>query len=111
MAPSRAAISQATRLVLCRSAVRTPFAATRCLHSATAKPRPGVLARIPQPNKQPAGRRWYSEAGVGDVEAPDYLSEGELKVFNIIKNELQPTSLEVSHSAADGEDDPLEARN
>lgn len=36
----------------------------------------------------------YEEPG-SDPQPPDYLSEGELKVFNKIKSELQPTSLEV----------------
>ena len=30
-----------------------------------------------------------------DPQPPDYLSEGELKVFHKIKSELQPSSLEV----------------
>lgn len=31
----------------------------------------------------------------GGVSAPDYLSEGELEVFNKLKRELEPTKLEV----------------
>ncbi|KAK3718125.1 hypothetical protein LTR37_005240 [Vermiconidia calcicola] len=41
------------------------------------------------------GRSTYSTSTNDSVEAPDYLSEGELKVFKKIKETLQPTKLEV----------------
>lgn len=36
----------------------------------------------------------YSQAG-NAPQPPDYLSEGELEIFNKIKAELDPTRLEV----------------
>lgn len=42
--------------------------------------------------------RPYSEAATATPEAPEYLSEGELKIFETIKQELQPTQLEVGPS-------------
>ncbi|KAK3691223.1 hypothetical protein LTR37_018811 [Vermiconidia calcicola] len=41
------------------------------------------------------GRSAYSTSTNDTVEAPDYLSEGELRVFRKIKETLQPTKLEV----------------
>ncbi|OCK82890.1 bola-like protein [Lepidopterella palustris CBS 459.81] len=42
----------------------------------------------------PAHRRMYSQPS-SSPEPPDYLSEGELEVFNKIKVELDPVRLEV----------------
>ena len=39
--------------------------------------------------------RSYASEAVSPVEAPDYLDEGERKIFDTIKQELQPTKLEV----------------
>ena len=39
--------------------------------------------------------RLYSATSESSVEPPDYLDERELKIFNMIKDELQPTKLEV----------------
>jgi hypothetical protein len=41
-----------------------------------------------------ACRKMYSQAG-NAPQPPDYLSEGELEIFNKIKAELDPTRLEV----------------
>lgn len=40
--------------------------------------------------------RNYSAGVEEQVEAPEYLSEGERKVFDMIKEGLQPSKLEVS---------------
>jgi len=37
----------------------------------------------------------YSETSAEPVEPPEFLSEGERKVFDMIKDGLQPTKLEV----------------
>lgn len=42
--------------------------------------------------RQPNFRLYSTESS---VQAPDYLSEGERKVFTLIKEGLQPTKLEV----------------
>jgi hypothetical protein len=39
--------------------------------------------------------RLYSDSSVEPVEPPEYLSEGEKKVFDLIKDGLRPTKLEV----------------
>ena len=46
------------------------------------------------------GRSTYSTSTNDSLEAPDYLSEGELKVFKKIKETLQPTKLEVCISSS-----------
>ena len=38
----------------------------------------------------------YSDSAAEPVEPPEYLSEGERKVFDMIKDGLNPTKLEVS---------------
>ena len=40
-------------------------------------------------------RSYSSEAPASAVEAPDYLDEKELKVFNMLKEALKPVRLEV----------------
>lgn len=37
--------------------------------------------------------------GTTAVEPPDFLDEAELDIFKTIKSHLEPTSLEVSHTA------------
>jgi hypothetical protein len=37
----------------------------------------------------------YSDTSADPVEPPEFLSEGERKVFEMIKDGLQPTKLEV----------------
>jgi len=37
----------------------------------------------------------YSDTSAESVEPPEFLSEGERKVFDMIKDGLQPTKLEV----------------
>jgi len=46
--------------------------------------------------QQVTGTEAQVEGNSGKVEAPDYLSEGEMHVFNKLKQELEPTKLEVS---------------
>jgi hypothetical protein len=40
-------------------------------------------------------RAYSSEARTSTVEPPDFLDEGELKVFNMLKEGLNPERLEV----------------
>ncbi|KAK6423938.1 hypothetical protein LTR95_016461 [Oleoguttula sp. CCFEE 5521] len=40
------------------------------------------------------GRLYSTESSMKGVQPPDFLEEGELKVFNILKNSLHPTKLE-----------------
>ena len=42
-----------------------------------------------------AGSRYYSDVAIEPVEPPEYLSQGERKVFDMLKDGLQPTKLEV----------------
>lgn len=61
------------------------------------------LASWCRPSKQsasdashaPSARRPLSTEAAAAPEAPDYLSEGELKIFNMIKEGLNPVRLEV----------------
>ncbi|OQO13765.1 hypothetical protein B0A48_01996 [Cryoendolithus antarcticus] len=41
------------------------------------------------------GRLYSTDSSTQGVQPPDFLGEGELKVFNILKNSLHPTKLEV----------------
>lgn len=50
------------------------------------------------PSFHRAQRRSYSEQIADGVEPPEYLQEGERKIFDKIRDELRPTQLEVRHS-------------
>lgn len=66
---------------------KAQFPATQMIFSmrpATAGPHLGWMVR-----------RGYSAEGGSPVEPPDYLSEGERKVFDLIKDRLKPEALEV----------------
>jgi hypothetical protein len=43
----------------------------------------------------PHVRRAYSSEAIEPLEAPEYLSEGERKIFDMIKDGLKPIKLEV----------------
>ena len=47
-----------------------------------------------------ATRRYATEPSSSTIEAPDYLDENELKIFDILKSKLSPTKLEVSRIKA-----------
>lgn len=56
------------------------------------------LNRIRKPfarTSQSSSIRTYAESAQSNVQPPEYLSEGERKVFDIIRDGLQPTKLEV----------------
>ncbi|KAH7061085.1 bola protein [Macrophomina phaseolina] len=101
MAPSRAAVSRiaafaarSTRRCASAASARAPVRLTPSYHASSllAPPAP---ARAPVSLRQcvPAARRAMSIAAA--PEPPDYLSEGELHVFNKIKDNLVPVRLEV----------------
>ncbi|KAF2187240.1 bola-like protein [Zopfia rhizophila CBS 207.26] len=58
------------------------------------RPDPSQETFLSQSHHPSTSRRWYSQDSK-PPEPPDYLSEGELHVFNKIKAELDPVRLEV----------------
>ncbi|EUC29818.1 hypothetical protein COCCADRAFT_105549 [Bipolaris zeicola 26-R-13] len=97
MAPSRAfllrpiAFGNATLRLPLTSPLITKFATPlkRTLHSSTLWSRP---VRQPQ---LCICKRAYSQSASTTLQAPDYLNEAELHVFNKLKSELEPVKLEV----------------
>jgi len=83
---------------LCASAkaLRLPVQITR----PTLLPQRFLSTTTPRPQgpnvQEVTGTQAQESGDAGKVEAPDYLSEGELHVFNKLKQELEPTKLEVS---------------
>ncbi|KAF2803663.1 bola-like protein [Mytilinidion resinicola] len=100
MAPSRALQRSAASLLRTNRAPRLLAACrTRAAQPSQASP---LLAVRPPPlasAHSAASRRPYSQEAASSsssaVEPPDYLSEGELAVFNKIKAEFDPVNLEV----------------
>ncbi|KAF1829381.1 bola-like protein [Decorospora gaudefroyi] len=54
-----------------------------------------LLGRWPHSQISAPSKRSYSQSASATPEAPDYLNEAELHVFNKIKSELEPVKLEV----------------
>ena len=71
-----------------RVAVRTQIG--RRLHTPNTTRFPRPLFRAVQQS------RCYSDTSSSSVEAPAHLSEGERKIFDMIKSQLHPVTLEVS---------------
>ena len=98
MAPSRAVARCVAQLRL-QSTARLQLAHRiqyRPISVATAShPLPLLSRSVPRP--LPSSKRPYSSSSTSSPEPPDYLSEGELHVFNKIKAELHPVRLEVCH--------------
>ncbi|TKA65277.1 hypothetical protein B0A49_11120 [Cryomyces minteri] len=82
MAAPRTLLRQAPRLL---SASRTPCATTRTRYTIPAR---GTASPW-------ISSRWSSTEAPSAPEAPDYLNESELKIFNKLKQELSPSRLEV----------------
>lgn len=87
--------------------------------------RTSQLARAQRPatasfirDQQPVRRIWrtsptyraYSSEAIEPVEAPEYLSDGEKKIFDMIKDGLKPTKLEVGSTNVEDKPTPLADR-
>ncbi len=70
--------------------VRLLLRVSRALTSAPCRAGPAAPARAIA-----YGRLYSTDSSKQGVQPPDFLGEGELKVFNILKNSLHPTKLEV----------------
>ncbi|KAL2357919.1 bola protein [Cryomyces antarcticus] len=70
-----------------------------CLLAASRTPYAIVRPRYIVPARDTAApciaSRWSSTGAPSAPEAPDYLNESELKIFNKLKQELSPSRLEV----------------
>ncbi|KAF2196879.1 bola-like protein [Delitschia confertaspora ATCC 74209] len=96
MAPSRA-LSRCAALLRLRT---TPRPVVRCRISNQSTPlstysRPFTRSVSASSQCFAVQRRLYSSQESSGPAPPDYLSEGELHVFNKIKAELEPVDLEV----------------
>ncbi|PSN74816.1 bola-like protein [Corynespora cassiicola Philippines] len=92
MAPSRALLRCAAS-VLPRSSPR--LLPATCRMSTYVRPETRPALQSGPSRRFPAFARSYSQETSQPPEPPDYLSEGELHVFNKIKAELEPVKLEV----------------
>ncbi|KAM0716747.1 hypothetical protein Q7P37_008192 [Cladosporium fusiforme] len=95
--PSTKAMS---RNILMRSSRALAFGSSRALssttrHAAFAPSRTSFQNTIAKPATFSTTRYYSSEAPSSAVEPPDFLDEGELKVFNMLKEGLKPVRLEV----------------
>lgn len=93
MAFTRASIPRMSGLIT-SSYVRRP-ASARYLVILHPKPVAQHRVILQQLRQTPVTKRCASTEAQSAVEPPDYLGEGELKIFQIIKDALQPTKLEV----------------
>lgn len=94
MAPARLVLRHASML---RSTIIATGLRSRHL-STSVRGLPSLMSAVTNTPRQKIGTslRWSSTESSSLPEPPDYLNEAELKIFNIIKQELQPTKLEVS---------------
>ncbi|KAF4313719.1 bola-like protein [Botryosphaeria dothidea] len=102
MAPSRAAVSRiaanaAFSTRRCASAARLPIPLTPSSANSFFSPRIPARASVSVSHYRqcPAAARRAMSTAAAAPEPPDYLSEGELHVFNKIKDNLDPVRLEV----------------
>lgn len=70
---------------------------TRLLSTSATAVRPQCIraTAVPRIQTTHVPSRAYGAEASGAPEAPDFLNEAELHVFNKIKGELEPTKLEV----------------
>lgn len=102
MAPSRAAVSRiaanaAFSTRRCASAARLPIPLTPSSANSFFSPRIPARASVSVSHYRqcPAAACRAMSTAAAAPEPPDYLSEGELHVFNKIKDNLDPVRLEV----------------
>lgn len=89
------------RNILMRSSRALALGSNRALSSsarqaAFAPCRTSFQTAVAKPTFLSSTRQYSSEAPSSAVEPPDFLDEGELKVFNMLKEGLNPVRLEVS---------------
>ena len=98
MAPSRAlirCIASAQRRPTPHLLITTLSTRTQSCRPLSSRSSPLVGLRTATPRHIPIRRSYSQSQHTPPPEPPDYLSEGELHIFNKIKAELDPVRLEV----------------